>query len=255
MDTDGNGKIDFEEFVAFADQTEEQQRTKDNESGKKSSNMIVIGRVKAGISVKSVNLNNLFEQFGGGGHAKAASTTIRLTDESQAEVILQNLVDELITTSLLTQPPVGDFMTAPVLSAKPEMTEKEVEYLFNRFDVRALPVVDDDNNVIGLVTYKEVAAAKQRLLNKEQKREKERARKKSKNGGKIISDNDETTEKRRKLGSALKGWMLQHVTVVEASKTLNDVEAMLLDNDGKQKNVFTLHLIHLIIFKMLLDMS
>ena len=30
--------------------------------------------------------------------------------------------------------------------------------------------MDDDNNVIGLVTYKEVAAAKQRLWNKKQKR-------------------------------------------------------------------------------------
>jgi CBS-domain-containing membrane protein len=186
--------------------------------------------------------------IGGGGHAKAASTTVRLTDENQAEVILQNLVDELISTSLLKQPPVGDFMTAPVLSAKPEMTEKEVDYLFNRFDVRALPVVDDNNNVIGLVTFKEVAAAKQRLVNKEQKREKEKeAREKAKAKNKMASNKDASTtendnskaiEKRRKLGSALKGWMLQHVTVVEASKTLSDVETLLLDNDGK--NVYDL---------------
>ena len=66
-------------------------------------------------------------------------------------------------------PCAGDFMTAPVLSAKPHMTEKQVEDLFTRYDVRALPVVDDQNEVIGLVTYKEVAAAKQRLWNKQQK--------------------------------------------------------------------------------------
>jgi hypothetical protein len=46
--------------------------------------MIIIGRVKTGVNVKAVNLNRLFKQFGGGGHAKAASATIRLEDESHA---------------------------------------------------------------------------------------------------------------------------------------------------------------------------
>jgi Mg/Co/Ni transporter MgtE len=40
------------------------------------------------------------------------------------------------------------------------MMEKQVEDFFTRYDVRALPVVDDNNGVIGLVTYKEVAAVK-----------------------------------------------------------------------------------------------
>jgi len=235
IDTDGNGKIDFEEFVAFAEITEDEQKSLDQAEGKNSSNMIVIGRVKAGINVKSVNLNSLFEQYGGGGHAKAASTTVRLTDDSQAEVVLQNMVDELISTSLLKQPPVGDFMTAPVMSAQPTMTEKEVEYLFNRYDVRALPVVDEDNNVIGLVTFKEVAAAKQRLHNKEQKQLKQHAKKeaaaKARGEEYIPDENMSEIAKKRKLGSAVKGWMLQHVTTVEASKTLNDVETLLLDND------------------------
>eukprot|EP00957_Ditylum_brightwellii_P107811 8224356-Ditylum_brightwellii.AAC.1 len=111
--------------------------------------------------MKDVNLNRLFQKFGGGGHAKAASATARLSDENEASTLLQGLVDELIDTSLLKQPTVGDFMTAPVLSAKPTMNEKQVEDLFTRYDVRALPVVDDNNDVIGLVTYKEVAAAKQ----------------------------------------------------------------------------------------------
>lgn len=45
------------------------------------------------------------------------------------------------------------------------MTERQVEDLFTRYDVRALPVVDDNNEVIGLVTYKEVASAKVRKAN------------------------------------------------------------------------------------------
>lgn len=231
IDTDGDGKIDFDEFVAFSEKADQLQK----DEGKKAMTMIVIGRVKAGINMKHVNLNDLFQQFGGGGHAKAASCTVRLEDESTAANILQGIVDELIEKGLMQQPTVGDFMTSPVLSAKPSMTEKQVEDLFVRYDVRALPVVDDNNDVVGLVTYKEVAAAKQRLWNKEQKRLRQEAekalktaKKNKKNGG---SDQTNNNFKQRKLGSALKGWMKQHVKTVEASMTMAEVEQILLEND------------------------
>ena len=119
------------------------------------------------------------------------------------------------------------------------MTEKQVEDLFIRYDVRALPVVDNNNNVIGLVTYKEVAAAKQRLWNKEQKRIRQEAaaaekggkggkKERTKNGNRNESDDKKND---RKLGSALKGWMKQHVQTVEAGLTMAEVEAVLLEND------------------------
>lgn len=203
-------------------------------TGKRPMTMIVIGRVKAGINTKHVNLNNLFRKFGGGGHAKAASCTVRLEDESNAGTILQGIIDELIETGLMKQPTVGDFMTSPVLSAKPTMTEKQVEDLLVRYDVRALPVVDDNNDIIGLVSYKEVAAAKQRLWNKEQKRLRQQAEKEFKsNQKKNVTDeqaNNGDTHN-RKLGSALKGWMKQHVTTVETSTTMAEVEQILLEND------------------------
>lgn len=167
------------------------------------------------------------------GHAKAASCTVRLKDESTAGDILQGIVDELIQTGLMKQPTVGDFMTSPVLSAKPSMTEKQVEDLLIRYDVRALPVVDDNNDVVGLVTYKEVAAAKQRLWNKEQKRLRQEAEKESKSKNKKEHDKREDSgiKQERKLGSALKGWMKQHVKTVETSVTMAEVEQILLDND------------------------
>jgi CBS-domain-containing membrane protein len=118
-------------------------------------------------------------------------------------------------------------MTAPVLSVKMDMTEKQVEDLFTRYDVRALPVVDDNNEVIGLVSYKEVAAAKQRLWNKEQKR-KRRELELAEKGEEIKDDNK---NENRKRGSTVKGWMLQHVQVVEASKTMAEVESILLETD------------------------
>ncbi len=215
------------------------QKQQEELTGKKPSTMIVIGRVKAGVNMKHVNLNRLFQQFGGGGHSKAASCTVRLEDESTAGTILQGIVDELIETGLMQQPTVGDFMTSPVLSAKPTMTEKQVEDLFVRYDVRALPVVDDNNDVVGLVTYKEVAAAKQRLWNKEQKRirqeakksEKATSNKKGKNNNTNDPEQNNEVSKERKLGSALKGWMKQHVKTVETSMTMAEVEQILIEND------------------------
>lgn len=115
-------------------------------------------------------------------------------------------------------------MQSPVLSAKPSMTEKQVEDLFIRYDVRALPVVDDDNRVIGLVSYKEVAAAKMRLLNKQEKRM--RQMEKAVAEGKTLPES-------RPLESALKGWMKQHVQTVEASQTMAEVENILLEADGE----------------------
>lgn len=159
MDTNGDGQIDFDEFVQFATQAANQQ---EEAQEKKSNTLILIGRAKAGSNLKNIKLNTLLERFGGGGHAKAASATVRLDSEAEAPAILQSLVDELVVTGLQEQLTVGDFMTAPVLSVNVDMTERQVEDLFTRYDVRALPVVDDDNEVIGLVTYKEVASAKVR---------------------------------------------------------------------------------------------
>ena len=237
IDLDGDGRIDFDEFVSFSKDAERRQQSTD----KKPSTMIIIGRAKSGVNMKAVKLNRLMEPFGGGGHAKAASCTVRLDDESEAEGVLQQVVDELLSTSLTSQPCVGDFMTSPVLSASPHMTEKQVEDLFRQHDVRALPVVDHDNEVVGLVTYKEVAAAKQRLWNKEQKRLRQEAeqaargkkKKKNKNEANPKRDpNGDQVARERKLGSALKGWMKQHVTTVPHDMTMGEVEALLLENDG-----------------------
>ena len=159
--------------------------------------------------MKGVKLGKLLERFGGGGHAKAASATVRLSDESEAQSILSGLVEELSETCLEEQPTVGNFMTSPCLSVKADMTERQVEDLFTRYDVRALPVIDDDNNVIGLVTYKEVAAAKERLWNKEQKRLRQLEKAKSERGGKNKAENEQRKEQQlkaeqRKSGSTVK---------------------------------------------------
>lgn len=89
--------------------------------------------------------------------------------------------------------------------------------------------------MIGLVTYKEVAAAKQRMWNKEQKRlRQEKAVKKKKGQGNsktLTAEQKQIADERKKRGSAVKAWMKQHIQIVEASRTMAEVEAILLEND------------------------
>lgn len=222
MDSDGDGQVNCQEFVDFV--LAQQQKQQQSPQTKKN-HMIVVGRVKASANLKDVKLNDLFEPFGGGGHPKAASATLRVSEETQATEILQSLVDQLVDHALPEQATVADFMMSPVLSVTPDMTEIQVERLFTRLDVRALPVVNPtDQTVIGLVTYKEVAAAKQRLWNKEQKRlnREQQALKK----GEPLPDNDE-----KQLHTTVKAWMKRHFQTVEASATMQDVEQILLEND------------------------
>ena len=115
------------------------------------------------------------------------------------------------------------------------MTEVQVEDLFVRYDVRALPVVNDNNEVIGLVSYKEVTAAKQRLLNKQEKRLRQLEK---------AAENGKPLPEGRPLESALKGWMKQHVQIVEASTTMSEVEQILLDTDGELSCLFPLRLLN-----------
>jgi CBS-domain-containing membrane protein len=80
--------------------------------------------------------------------------------------------------------------------------------------------------VIGLVSYQLVAAAKLRLLNKEEKRLR-RERDALEKGIELPSLDTKGASK----GTTVKGCMLQHVQTVEASKTMTEVETILLEND------------------------
>lgn len=120
-------------------------------------------------------------------------------------------------------------MTSPVLSVSAHMTEKQIEDMFTRYDVRTFPVVDESNDVIGLVSYQLTMAAKQRLWNKEQKRLRQEVDLLEK--GKLSVRIDEKVASERNKGSAVKGWMIQNVQIVEESKTLAEVEAIFLEND------------------------
>jgi hypothetical protein len=114
MDKNQDGPVDFEEFVKFAKdvqssiekRVEKREGNKDHrvsedpatstQSPSHPGTLIIIGRAKPGVNLKAVNLGKMLEKYGGGGHAQAASATVRLKDETKAAGILSGLVDDLI---------------------------------------------------------------------------------------------------------------------------------------------------------------
>ena len=76
IDQDGNGKIDFDEFVDFASEAEKYQEERNFLLGRKGTTMIIIGRAKAGINMKAVKINKVLEKFGGGGHPKVRASLL-----------------------------------------------------------------------------------------------------------------------------------------------------------------------------------
>ena len=70
----------------------------------------------------------------------------------------------------------------------------------------------------------------QRLWNKEQKRLR-REQAAHERGGELSDDERKILQDRRAAGTAVKAWMKQHVQTVEASRTMAEVESILLEND------------------------
>jgi len=70
-----------------------------------------------------------------------------------------NLVGVSSLRQLVVVPPekpLKDFMTTDVFSVKTEMDQEEVAKLVARYDILAVPVVDDTNKLVGIVTVDDV---------------------------------------------------------------------------------------------------
>ncbi len=110
----------------------------------------LIGRSRT----KALDLAEVTRQFGGGGHANAASASIReMTLVEVREKLLAILDDRVEPLSR-----VGDIMQYPVVTARKEDTIDTVEKTLTLFNLNTLPVVDDDIPV-GLITRQIVEKA------------------------------------------------------------------------------------------------
>lgn len=96
---------------------------------------------------KAVDLAEVAREFGGGGHANAASASVRDMTLVQAREKLLKVLDEKVEP--LSQ--VRDIMHFPVVTVRKEDTIETVEKTLTLFNLNTLPVVEGDVPV-GLIT-------------------------------------------------------------------------------------------------------
>lgn len=171
----------------------------------------LIGR--AGTRGESVDFNELFGEYGGGGHAKAASVSLKMEDMSRVTALMQRMVQRLFDN---LPPPVlaSDFMSRDVRCVGERENMERARSVLYESGHTGLAVVSSSGDLVGVVSRQDVALA----------------------------------EKKGLLGTPIKGWVARKVITVAQNTPLHEIEAKLVDNnigrlpvveDGKLVGIIT----------------
>jgi tRNA nucleotidyltransferase (CCA-adding enzyme) len=111
----------------------------------------VIGRSR----IEGTNLNLLFQPYGGGGHAQAASLSLRGID---LETIFAQLVTQL--KEQIPHPPTArDLMSSPVRTIRPDTTIEQAQRILFRYGHSGLSVVDNSDSLVGIISRRDIDLA------------------------------------------------------------------------------------------------
>jgi tRNA nucleotidyltransferase (CCA-adding enzyme) len=97
--------------------------------------------------VPEVNVGAIVSLFGGGGHATAASASIKDLTLVQAEEKLL----EVLRTHIHPYPTADNLMTSPTVYTEPQVEIGEAELTMVHYNINAMPVLDN-GVLIGLIT-------------------------------------------------------------------------------------------------------
>jgi len=98
--------------------------------------------------IPEVNAGTIARDFGGGGHASAASATIKELTLIEAEEKLIQVLHKHVHPEKIA----SELMSAPAITVGPDITITEADEMQNRYNVTVLPVVDGSRRVIGLIS-------------------------------------------------------------------------------------------------------
>ncbi|MGM0381482.1 MAG: CBS domain-containing protein [bacterium] len=102
-----------------------------------------------------VDAGAIADQFGGGGHKRAASATLSGVTLEEAREALVNHLNEKLKPELVA----SNIMTTPVHSIRPDLPVKEAHEVMLRLGHHGLPITDEDNKLIGIITRSDVDKA------------------------------------------------------------------------------------------------
>ncbi len=89
--------------------------------------------------VPEVNVGIIARDFGGGGHASAASATIRDMTLFEAEEKLVHLLHRYVRPRAIA----AEIMSSPVITVSPDVSINQANELLTRYNITVLPVVEE----------------------------------------------------------------------------------------------------------------
>ena len=104
--------------------------------------------------VPELNVANVMQEFGGGGHPSAASATVK---EASLE-ILEDKLAALLGKNVKPFKVASDVMTSPVITVQWDTSVKEAETMMTRYGVNVLPILKEEK-YIGLISREIVEKA------------------------------------------------------------------------------------------------
>ncbi len=115
-----------------------------------SDQVLIVGRSRE----ERVDVGAVLKELGGGGHAMAASATLKGVTLAEAEEELIAALHKILGT----EPKVRDIMSSPVLSIAPDATIEKAQQLLTRYGITVLPVVKDEQ-ILGIISRRTVQKA------------------------------------------------------------------------------------------------
>lgn len=108
---------------------------------------MVIGRSNE----DAINIGALMRTFGGGGHPGAGAAMLK----NASPDAIEETIRELIVGNCQTSIRVSDLMSYPVLSVHEKTPMKEVAHLLREKGVTGLPVVNDEEKLVGVISRRD----------------------------------------------------------------------------------------------------
>ena len=113
---------------------------------------MVIGRS----GVDEINIGVLMRSIGGGGHPGAGSALVK---GANPDVLLETIM-ELLKGNQHSSVMLSDIMSYPVVTVKADTTVSDVAMLLREMGCSGMPVVDDDETLVGVVSRRDFRKAK-----------------------------------------------------------------------------------------------
>ncbi|MGP0128321.1 MAG: CBS domain-containing protein [cyanobacterium endosymbiont of Rhopalodia musculus] len=155
----------------------------------KKGHLTVIGRTR----IEGINLGQLFQVYGGGGHKQAASLMLL---EVEPKSTLDKLLQEFIAK--IPYPLTArDLMSSPVRTIRPETTIEQAQKVLFRYGHSGLSVVDESDRLVGIISRRDLDLAFHHGLSH----------------------------------APVKGHMAQHLKTITPDTVLSEIESMMITND------------------------